>query len=501
MNPTHQRSALLAAGLAASLGVGLASCFVSIDESKIVDGQQSLADAGDQDADASVGADADASTSEASSEAGPHVDASDASTDAPEAAETSWPEAAADGEAGDGDAGDGEAPDADWIDAPLVECVTDFDCPPIGCNLRSCDNNVCVTAGVMHEDVGQFELPAALSCNQGYNRTCVVAARNYLVALTWGGFVAFNLRDPLNPRQEPIPDIGLSGYSYLVRSGDRLWAIQDSGNTTPVAWLDVPLDGVSPFSAPDSASLVLPPVNARLAAPNDGLLLYHTDGIPMGYFARYAPGMPTSLPTFAANGAAELEVVASSANRALLHARVDTGGIPTTFQHRFSLQSDVTSSSSTNSGPYVETTLNNASPTYGFFAQSRKGAVAWVIARHDGTQWADVRAYWLLSGSTASIESSSVVIETFTTVPPGTPEGPLAFISDDTIAAAVISGGSSPSPSLDIVQKTGTTAPKLLKRIPTSPLSPGALSVAGDNGYAYVVTGTTVRVFAPSCNP
>jgi len=495
----HRRYAFVSLTAASASMILAASCFVSIDESKIVDDQPPTQDAAAQDADASMGPDADAAVDHAV-DAGPEADSTvDGPADGADATEASWPDVATEG--GDLDASDAEPDDADWVDAPLVECHTDFDCPPVGCTARTCDNNVCKSAGLIHEDVATFELPAPLACSQGYNRGCVVAARNYLVALTASGFVAFNILNPLAVRQESIPDIGLSAYSYLVRSGERVWAVQPSGNTTPVAWLDIPLDGVSPFSAPAEADLLINGISARFAAPNDALLLYLVDSVPTGFFARYIPGSPTTLATFPANGAGEHDVVGTSGTRALLHARIEIAGSPSTYQHRFSLQTDITSSSSANSGPYDETTLNNFSPTYGFFNQSRKGAIAWIIARHDGNGWSEVRAYWLLTDTSQQIASSYYTIETFTTQPPSTPEGPLAFINDNTIAAAVISGGASPSPSLDVVQKAGSDAPKLLKRIPISALSPGALSVAGDNGYAYVVTGTTVRIFAPACTP
>jgi len=495
----HRRHTVVSLAAALAGMMVAASCFVSIDESKIVEGQLPTVDAAAQDADGATGPDADASVDQAV-DANPEADAPvDGFADRTDALEASWPDAPTEG--GDLDASDAEPSDADWVDAPLVECHTDFDCLPVGCTARTCDNKVCKTAGPIHEDVATFELPAPLACSQGYNRGCVVAARNYLIALTASGVVAFNTRNPLAVRQESIPDIGVSGYSHLVRSGERVWAVKDSDSSTPVAWLDIPLDGVSPFAAPAKADLLIQSISGRFAAPNDALLLYLVDSVPNGFFARYVPGSPTILTTFPANGAGEHEVVGTSGTRALLHARIEISGSPSTFQHRFSLQTDITSSSSANSGPYDETTLNNFHPTYGFFNQSRKGSIAWIIARHDGSGWSEVRAYWLLTSTSQQIESSYYTIETFTTQPSSKPEGPLAFINDDTIAAAVISGGASPSRSLDVVQKVGADQPKLLKRIPISATSPSTLSVAGDNGYAYVVTGTTVRIFAPACAP
>ena len=277
--------------------------------------------------------------------------------------------------------------------APLVECYDDTWCPPVGCTMRRCDEGVCVNAGGMSEEVETFNLLCPLQCNQTTNRKCVVAVRNYLVALTSSGFTVFNTRNPYSIRQEAVPDNIGGGYSYLVRSGERVWAVKNSsGTTTQVAWIDVPLDGVSPLSSPSSTTLYVQALSARHAAPNDSIYLYSTDFVPAGYVARYSPGLPTTLQNWIMNGTNELTAMASSGARLLMHERVQFSDNPITYRHNFSLQSDLLSSTSTNSGTHQETSLTNIDGTYGYFASGRTGSIAWLIGRRDSTpEWKDVR--------------------------------------------------------------------------------------------------------------
>jgi hypothetical protein len=351
----------------------------------------------------------------------------------------------------------------------------------------------------MKEDITSFELPGNLACNQATNRVCVVGVRNYLAALTADGFVIFNTRNPGAVRLETVPNNIGAGYSYLIRSGERLWAVKNSAmDTTEIAWLDLPLDGRSPVSPPSKATVRVPYLSSRLAAPNDAIYLYHYSS--GGNTARYAPGLPTNLPSYFANDAQETGAAASSGPRLLLFSVVVDYNPSPIITYQFSLQSDPASPQSANSGTYELPAMINSFISSGYFASSRSGAVAWVLARRDeANDWKDLRAYWLVANQTAPLDHVSTILETYTTQPTVT-QGQVAFINDDTIAITVMSGTSAPSPMLDIVQrKTGN--PSLLKRIPLSPIAPGNFNVAGDAGYAYVVTGTTVRMFAPSCKP
>ncbi len=511
---TNRSPSLALALLTGAFVLAGSSCLVSLDESLIQEGP--VSDAG-SDADANVSEtgdakdEADADKPDADKDADATVDPdADAAPDSPEDVEPDADAAVeADApidvqEAGDVVEPDGDASDGgDPFDGALVECYDDAWCPPIGCAMRKCTQGVCASAGTMKEDVTTFELPAALQCNQQANRACAVAVRNYLTVLTADGFAVFNTRNPQNVRQELVPNNVGPGYSYLVRSGERLWAAKNSsGDTTELAWLDIPLDGTSPIPPPSKTTVYVPNLSARHAAPNDAIYLYHTDFQPVGYVARFVPGLPTTLSSFATNDALETTAMAVSGSRLLLHRLVTFTDTPVTYRHHFSLQSDVLSAQSSNSGSYQEESLTNTSASSGFYATSRTGAVAWVIARRDSTpEWKDVRAYWLVADGSSPITSASVVLESYGTQPPTTPEGPVAFINNDTVATAVYSGTSSPSPMLDIARRQSGTPPQLTKRIPLSPLAPGALNVAGDAGYAYVITGTTVRMFAPSCNP
>ena len=466
------------------------------------------ADAGDEpDVDNDVDTDADEADAADEPEADEPDAAEEPEADEPDAAdepEAEEPDAADEADASDdvsetGDADASVQPDA----PPLVECRDDSDCPPVNCASRTCLAGACVADGVVRQDVGSFDLPAPLACSQTYNASCIAASRGYLVALTDQGLVVFNTRNPKHIKQETVPDAAIVGYNRLVRSGDRIWAAQSSSNvSTPITWLDLPFDGVSPVPMPKTTTLFVAPSSALFAAPNDALFLYGTDPQPSGYFARFTPGFPTSIDSFPTTGATEFETVATSIDRAVLHAREDLPSDPPTYQHRFSVQTSITSPQSANGGAVLEPTIVNLSPSYGYFAASRNGSVAWLIARGDGTTWNNVLAFWLVTGASGALVPSSSSIEDYTIQPSGIPEGPIAFINDTTIAAAVISGGSSPTPSLTIVSRTDPTkVPKREKRIPTSPLAPGPLSVTGDSGFAYVVSGTKVRMFVPACNP
>jgi hypothetical protein len=501
------RTAILAlAALVGGVTLASSACLVSLDESLIQE-DAGVTDAG-TDADVSVEEAGDAKEeAEAQAETGVDAeagtDASDADAAEPDGDATVEPDAPDDVQQDgdvtqpDADAGEGGDP----YDGPLVECYDDTWCPPVGCTLRRCNQGSCVTASTMKEDAVTFELPAAMQCNHTTNRTCAVAVRNYLVALTANGFTVFNTRNPRQVREEEVPNNIGPGYASLVRSGERLWAVKNSGaTTTELAWLDVPLDGVSPVPPPSRATVYVPPVSARHAAPNDAIYLFHLDGL--GNVARYAPGMPTTLLSYATNDAVERTSMAVSGSRMLLHERIVYTDSPLTYRHNFSLQSDLTSPQSINSGTYQEASLTNTSSNNGFFASSRSGAIAWVVARQDSTpEWRDVRAYWVVADATSPIASSSVNLETYNTQPAAIPAGPVAFINNDTIATAVYSGTASPSTMLDIARRQSGMPPTLVKRIPLSPLAPGAWNVAGDAGYGYVITGTTARMFAPSCNP
>ncbi|PIE06012.1 MAG: hypothetical protein CSA75_01750 [Sorangium cellulosum] len=366
--------------------------------------------------------------------------------------------------------------------------------------MRTCEQGVCVDHGEMHEFVETFELPAALQCSHTASRKCAVAVRNYLVATTQAGFAVFNTRNPSDIRQETVPNnIGV-GYSYLVRSGERVWATTSPSGTTKVAWLDLPLDGVSPLSAPSKANLVIPPPSVRLAAPNDTIYLFHVDNSDRKFVAQYAPGLPVLLTSHELLGANEDTAVASTGSRLLLYKQVLHAANPNTYRHHFSLQSELLSDSSTNHRTYEEANSTTSYLTPGFFASSRLGAVAWVtVTRNTSLQWEDVRAFWLVADDTAPIQSDWLPIAEYTTSPNGTPHGPVAFFNNDTIATTILSGGTSSTPTLVIVNRQENL--NIVKRIPISPLTHGSLTVAGDAGYTYVIKDRTVRMFAPLCSP
>ncbi len=502
MRLTTRFHALACAGVLAGFGLGAAACLVSIDERLIDEGN------GERPSDASSGADASAQP-EGGDVSAADTDGTDAPSDAKQQADAPI-DADADADASevdatepDGDAADGQSEAGDPFEGPLVECYDDSWCAPIGCTLRRCHKGTCVTAATLREEAARFDLPSQLACPHKHNQSCFVAVRNYLVALTLKGLVVFNTRNPYAIKHEPIPSNIGGGYAYLVRSGERIWAIRNSSDDrTGVAWLEPPLDNLGPFPPPTTASLWLKPVQTHFAATNDALFLNRLDGDgPAVYVARYVPGVLTTLPQYIANGAAETDAVASSGGRILLHETVQHTPDPT-YRHHFSLQTHVVSELSSNSGSYEEATLTNNSNTYGYFASSRAGAVAWVIAISKNVgAWSNVRASWLVADATAPIEPASVMLETFTTQPANAPQGPVAFIDNETIGTAVVQGGDSPTPRLDIVRRQGANPPRLVKRIPTSPLAPGAVSVAGDGGYAYLAAGTTVHMFAPSCAP
>ncbi|MCU0691625.1 MAG: hypothetical protein MUF54_09510 [Polyangiaceae bacterium] len=493
MRLTTRFHALACPGVLAGFGLAAAACLVSIDE-RLIDESNDKSPS-----DASSGADASAQP-EGGDVSAADTDGTDAPSDAKQQADALVD---ADADTSEADATEPDSEAADPFDGPLADCYDDSWCPPTGCTLRRCDQGTCVTAGTLKEDAATFDLPSQLACSHRHDQSCFVAARNYLVALTLKGLVVFNTRNPYAIKQEPIPSNIGEGYAYLVRSGERIWAIRNSSaDRTDVAWLEPPLDNRSPLPPPTTASLWMSPVQACFAATNDALLLYRYDAHgPAAYVARYVPGLLTTLPQYVANGAVESDAVASSGGRILLHQRVEQTPDPT-YRHHFSLQTNVVSELSSNSGSYEEATLTNNSNTYGYFASSRAGAVAWVIAISKNTgSWSNVRASWLVADADAPIEPASVMLETFTTQPATAPQGPVAFIDNETIGTAVIQGGDSPTPRLDIVRRQGANPPQLVKRIPTPPLDPGALSVAGDGGYAYLAAGTTVRMFAPSCAP
>jgi hypothetical protein len=535
MAPRNLRPCLLVAALACACASAATACFVSIDESLLdtppaplpTGSQDSSADAPDADAlaealDAKPDADtsvdgpkpeADAPPPDALSEDAPsdaaHEDAAKEAAeagDAPDGADAQETADATDADAGaDADAHPADA-DAGPTDAPLVECADDAWCPPIGCSLRKCTAGKCVSAGTMKEDVATFALPAALACNASASRSCVVAIRSYLVALTSQGWVVFNARNPLSVRQEALPGSPSTGHGYLVRSGLRAWsAAPNSGSSVALAWLDLPLDSVGPLTPLSTATVVVASPSTRLAAPNDALYLFSSTGTPPG-FARYAPGLPTMLDVYPATGAVEPNAVAVSTNRALMQERVTfQAGPPAQYHHHFSLQSDVTSSQSANGGTLDVSSLTTTSTAAGYYASSRSGAIAWVIGVQvpQGPQlvWSEVRAFWLVANGSSPVKTADVTVETYGTSPSTQPDGPVAFIDDSTIATAVISAGSGSQPTLDVVRRTGSNPPSLIKRIPLSTMTPGGMSVAGDDGYAYVVKDTTVRMFAPTCNP
>jgi hypothetical protein len=345
------------------------------------------------------------------------------------------------------------------------------------------------------ESVGSFELIAGtvLSCAQTFNRSCVVAVGSYVVALTVDGLQVFNARNPTSVKQEPVTAVVPPGTQYLVRSGQRVYAAASNGALATVSWLDLPLDGTSPLPALQQTNVYLGgALTAAYPSPNDTLFLQTPQNSLPG-FARFGPGLPTYLDVFAANGTAELASVASAGSRVVLHST--SAAKP--YLHSFSLQSNAASSLSSNTGTVDITSLSSSDSTPGFFASSRKGSVAWLNGSFDGATWSDIRAFWLVEPSTPVVTPVEASVETFTAQQLSSPIGPLAFIDETTIAAVVISAVVQ-TPALDIVTRSG---PKVTKRIPMPTVLLAGTSVAGDNGYAYVVRNSTVQIFAPACGP
>jgi len=535
----------------AAAAVTAAGCFVSIDES-LLDKEQPTEDASSDvtidapdaspDSDAGlpdVKPDSDGSVADVlpDGDAGKDVvtgdaDGGDAKPDAdaaqPEASDDVLVEAADDGEVEASDDAEVEAsddaeveasddaavdaPDDVTVDAPadgpapwdggLVVCADDSWCQPAGCGWRKCVNGACVDQGNMKEVTNSFDLPVGtnITCGHSYNRSCVAAVGPYLTLLTDAGPLVYNVRNPMSVRQETLPSPPAPNSMFLVRSGQRLWTVStDTGNANVVAlsWIDLPADGISAMPSFHVVKAYLGgPLNGMYAGPNDTVFLQTTSGS-LPAFARFGPGLPTYLEPFPATGTSETTSAASSVHRILFHAV--TGSSP--YQHHFSLQNNAATSASSNSGTVDISTLSTYSSSRGFFASSRKGAVAWIIGTNDSTAWKDVRAMWLADANTATVQPSEFTIESFANVQSTNPVGPLAFIDETTVATTVIAGGSSLAPSLDIVKRTGNLAPQLVKRIamPGSDLS--GISVAGDNGYAYVVRDGKVQIYAPTCQP
>lgn len=413
-----------------------------------------------------------------------------------------------DAEAPDGDVPDAafDAPDdvvdADIGDVPLLECYDDTWCAPVGCMLRTCDQGRCVNAGPMRELAGTFVLPEAPSCVQSVAETCVVAQRNYLVALTESGFTVVNFRNPAAPRLEMVPNNIGPDWGHLVRSGSRVFAFAHDGR---VAWLDLPLDGVSPLTAPRTQSLSMPVVDGALPIATDSVLLYTSN--PRFEFGRWTPGQLPLIATYPATDAVETMPVATSGSRVLLYDTVQFSTTPTvTWRHHFSLQTNVTSSTSANGGTTELATFTNGSGTQGFFAQSRTGAVAWIVARFDETnsQWKETWAFWILTGQNAPLDfvnEKSLQLENYQASPPtASPQGPVAFIDADTIASVIMQGITPPAPGLTIARQVGDATPQRVKRIPVPDLPLLGTSIAGDNGFAYTVHLTDARMFAHSCS-
>ncbi|MBI5531110.1 MAG: hypothetical protein HY898_00240 [Deltaproteobacteria bacterium] len=526
-----RRSLMRSTPIALAVGAALcaAGCFVTIDESLLdqppaptEDAQSEAAVEGGGDAtDADTGAkpDGDAGVPEVKTDgdAQPDVVSEDGKTDTGDA-----PLDTKDGEAStvDGDAGgdendDGSAVDAEAggdadaateaatdapVDGPktdsgLVVCSTDADCPPVACKWRKCTAGQCVDKGPLSESVGFFDLPAGetLICNQAYNRSCVVAVGSYVVALTQGGMRVFNTRNPMVVTQETVAAAVPAGSNYLVRSGQRVWTAASSGPNVTLSWIDLPLDGTSPVPPMHQTNVYLGgPLTAAYGSPNDTIFLQTPQtGFPA--FARFGPGLPTYLDVFVASGTAELTSVASSADRILLHAVSPSSP----YQHSFSLQANAASSLSSNSGTVDISSFSSSDPTRGYFASNRKGSAAWLIGSFDGASWKDVRALWLAETGAATVTPVELAIETFSAQQLTSPIGPVSFIDENTIAGAVVSAALQ-TVALDIVGRTG---PKVAKRIAMATLPFNNLTVAGDNGYAYVVRDTSVHIFAPSCNP
>jgi len=535
--------------------LGAAGCFVSIDESLMDQQQQPTDDAatdvttemsaegGDAAPDVSP-PDANDSASDVVSEALPdapveaseggdaHLDSSpdadaavdvvtEASNDAlPEASDDADVDASDDAEVEASDDAEVEASDDADIDvstdapddvttdgppAPdggLVVCSDDSWCEPVGCTWRKCVNGTCVDQGTVTEVTHSFDLPlgTVLACPHQYNRSCVAAVGPYLTLLSDAGLLVYNVRNPLSVRQETLPSNVAPGSKFVVRSGQRLWSVStDTGNPSTVAlsWIDLPADGVSPMPAFHVVTAFLGgALTGMYAGPNDTVYLQTTVGGKPA-FARFGPGLPTYLEAFAATGADEPTSVASSLHRVMFQGI--SSNVP--HLHAFSLQNNAATSASSNSGTVDITALPTSSTSRGFFASSRKGSVAWLIGTYDGSAWKDVHAFWLADSTTSKVQPSSFAIESFAVGITGSPLGPLAFIDETTVAAAVIAGGSSLAPSLDIVRRTGAQAPELVKRIAMPGTDLAGISVAADNGYAYVVRDGKVQIYAPSCKP
>jgi hypothetical protein len=528
--------------LGASLSVS--GCFVSIDESLLneqqpgedaaVDvpvvlpdaaegGETSLPDAA-PDTDAAVpdvvspdAADADAAPLDAPAEADAPQEASPDATDAPEVLDAAedQDEAEASTEDADEDASDAEddvveagdepgldapedvTPDVQKPDAGLVVCSNDSDCAPVACKWRKCVAGQCIDQGPLGETVGFFNLTGGEQpvCSHQYDSSCIVAVGSYVVALTANGLQVFNVNNPMSITQQPVQTSAVAGATMMARSGQRVWTAADAGNgIVTISWLDLPSSGTSPVPPLHQSNVYLGTAPSKLFPyPNDTLLVHAPAGSYPG-FARFGPGLPTWLDLFPATDSAEPTPVAASASRVLMHGVSGSGP----FQHSFSLQTNAAYASSSNTGATDILSLSSATPSSGFFATSRKGAVAWLIGSNDGTSWNDVRAFWLADPALPTVSAANeYLVENFTAQQVSPPVGPAAFIDETTVAAAVVSAFTQ-TIALDIISRTEA---KVTKRIPMPSLPLSGLSVAGDKGYAFVSRDNEVHVFAPACNP
>ena len=410
-----------------------------------------------------------------------------------------------------------DAPDDVTVDAPedaptpwdggLVVCADDSWCQPVGCGWRKCVSGACVDQGNMKEVTNSFDLPAGTNLICGHPVQTAPASLRSVRTSPCSPTPAFSsttsaTRCPV--RQENLSSGPAANSMYLVRSGQRLWTVSTGHGQRQRrgAQLDRP---PRRRHQPDA---FVPRGERRISAGRStactqGRTIRCSCRPPAAICLRSrgsAPASPTYLEAFPSTGTSETESVASFRAPHPVPRRQRRGSLSAPPS---ASRTTASTSASSNSGTVDITTLSTHSSSRGFFASSRKGAVA-LDHRHQRRH--------ILEGRCARCGSPMPTRQRYS--PPSSPSNRSPNVQATTpigppglhrlrvpSATTVIAGGSSLAPSLDIVKRTGNLAPQLVKRIAMSGSDLTGVSVAGDNGYAYVVRrrqGPDLRAHLPA---
>jgi hypothetical protein len=333
-----------------------------------------------------------------------------------------------------------------------------------------------------------------------------------------------------DPTSATPPQLPIGGLAFLpnvlVQNGRRVYfvgGLQGAGPSfhVPVGWIDVPqVPGVSALEV-TTAFVAYSEPRLDLAFASDSGGLYLVDGDPTTFFpaARLEPPISAgAAPSFfpCAGIVPNAGLVGASGSR-LLAMRWDNSGTSPSYDEELSFVDGAGTSAAQATSPEQAATAMGTVVGVGSVASAAGGEVLWnvpTLASSDAGAFVtpSARLAWLVNdGSSSFDESAKVDVESYAPPPSAGAQavaGPVAALDPNTaVVLAAAAGTSFQQASVQVAQRSGTTASLLAGRRHVIGATAGQVGVSASNEMAYVLVlsdtqnnqSAEVEVFAPSC--